>query len=799
MPYTETQYGELYPAHARRQSFPDQERMIKNERPSTSVNYHRLRGHDRRLRSTPLRLWAGGQQRHPAARGRGNPADGIPGVLVRPGEAPGYRRPWCAVRGLSSAYAINPGTGHLIWSFIVPVCLSSQPGVANGIVYLGASDGSVYALKASTGKHLWHRAGLAGDFVTTPVPAGRIVYVDAVDSSSSTSVLYALRASNGTVVWTRDTGSGMGCPAAVAGGVVYAGYDNALHALSALTGATIWQAADPGGCTAAVANGLVYVGSGDPADSVYALKASSGAIVWRYPVGKPGGSSVPSAAAVAAGAVYISVVYAGGEKATVYALSGATGRKLWTHVVGDVASAPSAGGGVVYVLSGDGSDAMYALRASTGAEIWHHRMPVGTPGLQGTTDALSSGPALSEGLVYGLFQDKLYALRTTTGAKLWSFTMEFQIDSVLVSHGALYMGSADGKLYALNSTTGSRLWSDTLGGWVQNPAAAGGAVYVGTSNDNDLHAINARTGARLWKHDMGGTVGRPPVVVGSVVYAVGDGVYALRASDGHQIWTTPGESSPAPVVAHDVVYLYAARGDLEAAHASTGAAIWDNAGDFATEPIVVKGVVYVGGGAEADALKASTGDRIWSVDAEPLIPEAGTPAVGNGRVYLATMVGCHVFAVEASTGRRLWRWPSWTDGCGGGPQVPLWVGAGGGVVYDMGEGGALYVLKASTGHELWSFNPPDGLTRWEPAPLEEVNGVVYMHSKTTVYALEASTGHKLWSYTPPNLVGSPCCQGVALYAVVRGITYIGSFDTLSALNAGTGTLLWKFRTGRELD
>jgi outer membrane protein assembly factor BamB len=88
-------------------------------------------------------------------------------------------------------------------------------------------------------------------------------------------------------------------------------------------------------------NGVIYVGSDD--DNVYALNASTGVLLWSYPV------FVVSSPAVANG-----VVYVGSPDDKIYALNASTGAVLWSDTTGnDVTSSPAVANGVVYVSSDD--------------------------------------------------------------------------------------------------------------------------------------------------------------------------------------------------------------------------------------------------------------------------------------------------------------------------------------------------------------------------------------------------------------------------------------------------------------
>jgi len=108
----------------------------------------------------------------------------------------------------------------------------------------------------------------------------------------------------------------------VAGGVVYAGsYNDDVYALNATTGALIWTYKTGSWVLSspAVADGVVYVGSLD--DHVYALNATTGALVWKYKTD----NVVDSSPAVAGG-----VVYVGSEDDKVYAFGPVSQRTSYT-------------------------------------------------------------------------------------------------------------------------------------------------------------------------------------------------------------------------------------------------------------------------------------------------------------------------------------------------------------------------------------------------------------------------------------------------------------------------------------
>ncbi len=324
-------------------------------------------------------------------------------------------------------YALNAITGAELWNFPTEGNLTSSPAVANGVVYIGSTGGTVYAVNASTGAELWSYA-TGVPVATSPAVANGVVYVGSNDDERGGEDFFALNASTGALLWSFE---GVGpptsfSPPAVANGVVYVAAADALdrsydvYALNASTGAFLWSFQRAGSPYAdegpfgspAVANGVVYIGSDGtnvPAPgfvpipgNLYALNASTGAVLWSYKTGNVGG-----APAVANGIVY--AVSANG----LYALNASTGVLLWRTSLNAVDS-PAVANGVVYLSSfnqNTGADTVYALNANTGAELWSY--DVGA--------AAATTPIIVDGVAYFRGGDGLYAFSVgavSTGADL---------------------------------------------------------------------------------------------------------------------------------------------------------------------------------------------------------------------------------------------------------------------------------------------------------------------------------------------------------------------------------------------
>ena len=200
---------------------------------------------------------------------------------------------------------------------------------------------------------------------------------------------------------------------------------------------------------------------------------------WSYLVGPTGSSPV----------VEHGVVYVGAFTGTLYALKASTGALLWSYYVGGnysgLASSPAVANGVVYVGAGD-THTVYALNASTGALVWSHNIRTGF--------IPNSSPAVANGVVYiGSGDGDLYALKAGTGAKLWSNSTNNYVEtSPAVANGVVYFGTNNWVFYAVNAETGAKLWSHhTQYSESSSPAVANGMVYVG-DNGGTLYAFGQK-------------------------------------------------------------------------------------------------------------------------------------------------------------------------------------------------------------------------------------------------------------------------------------------------------------------
>jgi outer membrane protein assembly factor BamB len=274
-----------------------------------------------------------------------------------------------------------------------------------------------------------------------------------------------------------------------------------------------------------------------------------------------------------------------------------------------------------------------AVDAAAGRIAWHRQF----------AGCIAASPAIGDGVLYIGFMNPppcsgsapsfLAALDARNGRTLWRFRAGPVETSPLFVGGRVYFGSWDHRVYALEGHTGRLEWSFSTGDRVKGGVAlAGRTVYAG-SYDGYLYALDARNGRLRWKAGgggLGGLYATPSVAHGRVFVSSTNGrVYAFSL-DGSELWTVRTRS-----------YVYS--------------------------PAALSGATaYVGSyDHRLYALSQSTGRTRWTFDAGA--PISGAPTVIDGLVYFSTCGSCssyesnararRTFALDAATGRLVWRFP----------------------------------------------------------------------------------------------------------------------------------------------
>jgi outer membrane protein assembly factor BamB len=208
--------------------------------------------------------------------------------------------------------ALNPRTGHVLWTFLSGDAVLAAPAVERGVLVFGSYDGKVYGLEALTGRLIWSHDAKA------PVVSTPAVYRGAAVVGTRGYDLLALNMRDGALMWKRYIWmSWIESSASLVDDVAYVGSSDAaaVFAYHVTSGQRMWKT-DVHGWTwgqPAATSGWVYVGAssqvGYPADhsgGFMALDLASGKIGWRYPSVAPesGAYGFPGSAATGLGRVF---------------------------------------------------------------------------------------------------------------------------------------------------------------------------------------------------------------------------------------------------------------------------------------------------------------------------------------------------------------------------------------------------------------------------------------------------------------------------------------------------------------
>jgi outer membrane protein assembly factor BamB len=402
-----------------------------------------------------------------------------------------------------------------------------------------------------------------GDWSTYMFNTGRSGY------NTAETVINQTSAPTLKVHWTAPAGGSVFSQPVTAGGVIYWGsYDGYEHATNG-TGQQLWATnlgnrttcapASPLGVvsTAAVVNGVVYVGGGD--DHLYALNASTGAVLWSTAIGNPAintfvwdsplvyNNNVYIGAATtgeAAGCTLVPGLFeelnasTGAIEHTFHPVAaGCTGAGIWASPTLDTS------GGSIYLATGTEGhcakgEAIGVVKVKLTTLAYQSSWVI--PLAQRVHDSdFGATPMLFTATINGTLHSMVglpnkngvfYAFDRTSLSKgpLWTATIAtggacpqcgqgsiaspvFDGSNLYVAGGSTIINNADchGSLRELDPATGNFIWQTCLGGAVMGAVTLVPGVLA-VVDGSALTLVNTSTGAILY-NDIGGFLGSPSI------------------------------------------------------------------------------------------------------------------------------------------------------------------------------------------------------------------------------------------------------------------------------------------------
>lgn len=393
------------------------------------------------------------------------------------------------------------------------------------------------------------------------------------------------------IAWSYPT-QPLGAAPTVMGGIVYIGdWGGSFYAIRASDGSLVWKqyvgmaAAPPDpGCQPAIGvtgqavvnNGIVYVPGGDSA--VYALNQKTGTQLWRTLLADPKeGSYLWSSLTLIDNSLFVGI-----------------------SSLGDC---PLVRGGLARIDIENPQQPVFAYLMSAddvGAGIWS------TPLIDTTTNTIytTTGNGTQDAATGSWGSAFLSLDASTLAPKSYYFLPSVdEVDdddwgsSPTLFHAqdgtAMVAATAkDGFLYVLNAANMRPVWTYQLAtgcdtpqsgcGSLSTPAFDGSTLYVGAgtpdpngSNYGSVYAFQT-SGELLWFQPLASTVLAPVTVTNGLVFAATlTGVVALDAATGVQLWDDGGAGPVVaqPVISDGTLYISYASGALTAYRPGDHAAV----------------------------------------------------------------------------------------------------------------------------------------------------------------------------------------------------------------------------------
>ncbi len=377
------------------------------------------------------------------------------------------------------------------------------------------------------------------------------------------------------------------------------------------------------------------------------------------------------------------VVYFEDSDSDVFALRLSTGRVVWQH---DYRSLAPSGGpnGVAYgygLLYGVTEDSLFALNPRTGKQVWIRKLTSNAdegidmaPQLYDGKVLISTIPGNSASFYYPGAYGVVYALDARTGRVAWSFSTVkggsklwgdpkqnggggLWYPPAVDSQGRVFIGVANPSPYPpttgdpnARSRPGANLYTDSL---VALDGADGKVLWYQQVTPHDVRDYDFQDSPIIVTVPVHGV--RTEIVIGAGKSGT---VIAFDAADGKRLWTRAigkhNKYEYGPLPATPVVYCPGSLGGVLTPMAEARAVVyvpWIDVCFKGSATGLAAGGPHTATGGLA-AVDAATGAIIW----EHTFPDidSGAATVANNVVFTSTYDGT-IYALSTGTGAVLWK------------------------------------------------------------------------------------------------------------------------------------------------
>ena len=314
-----------------------------------------------------------------------------------------------------------------IWKFDCEDEIRGSASASKDVIFIGAYDNNLYALKSENGEMLWKYPS-EGGIVGKPLPLDENVYFGSEDGN-----MYAVSQRNGKIQWRLPTGGPVRSSPVHAEDFLFFGSDDGyLHAIHLITKKVVWKfdAGSPVHSGPCISSNSAAIGT-DTGDVF--LVDFHGDLRWRYRCRR---------AVLASPVIAQDYVVVGSMDTILYGLDLKSGWPVWRFRMNRaVVSTPAIADGMVFAGSADGT--LYCLALNNGKEIWHYDIK----------EQVSGSPLIyKDSLFVGDASGRFFCIEYKTGRFRWSFQTGGPITGTPTGVGdKVFVGSFDKRVYAFSA------------------------------------------------------------------------------------------------------------------------------------------------------------------------------------------------------------------------------------------------------------------------------------------------------------------------------------------------------------